>query len=328
MTNVPGLPLASGDMIPSVGLGLWKIGDEEAPGLVQEALKIGCRHLDSACDYGNEPAVGAGLQAALQAGACRREDLWVTSKLWNTYHDPQHVRPALERSLKDLGLDHLDLYLIHFPIALAFVPFETRYPPGWLFDPSAPEQGMRSARVPLAETWQAMEDLVRAGLVKHIGVCNYGVSLLRDLLSYATIRPAVLQVELHPYLVQEKLLRFCREEGIAVTGFSPLGALSYQPLGMAEVGESVLDEPIVQNIADRRRKTPAQVVLRWGVQRGTAVVPKTSRPERLAENLALFDFELADDEMTAINALNRNRRFNDPGDFCEAAFHTFFPIYE
>jgi D-xylose reductase len=173
-----------------------------------------------------------------------------------------------------------------------------------------------------------MEALVTAGLVRNIGVCNYNCALLRDLRAYATIAPAALQVELHPYLTQDKLVRFCHEAGIAVTGFSPLGALSYLSLGMARREESVLEQAAVRAAARRHGKTPAQVVLRWGVQRGTAVVPKTSRPERLAENLALFDFELPADEMAAISALNRNRRFNDPGVFCEAAFHTFCPIYE
>jgi D-xylose reductase len=135
-------------------------------------------------------------------------------------------------------------------------------------------------------------------------------------------------VELHPYLTQERLLRFAQEEGIAVTAFSPLAAQSYHSLGMAAAGESVLTEPVVRAAAERCNRTPAQVVLRWGVQRGTAVVPKTTRPERLAENLALFDFALTPDEMKAISALNRDRRFNDPGAFCEAAFNTFCPIYD
>jgi D-xylose reductase len=148
------------------------------------------------------------------------------------------------------------------------------------------------------------------------------------LLSYAECPPAVLQVELHPYLTQEKLLRFCGEQEIAVTGFSPLGAGSYLSLGMAERSESVLEEPVVREIAERHGRTPAQVVLRWAVERGTSVVPKSARRERLRENLAIFDFELSPTEMRSISSLNRNRRFNDPGVFCESAFHTFFPIYE
>src|SRR6185437_8737899 len=195
-------------------------------------------------------------------------------------------------------------------------------------DPEQPKRGLQPARVSIAETWGAMESLVDAGLVRHIGVCNFGCSLLRDLLNYARIRPAMLQVELHPYLAQPKLLRFCQQEEIAVTGFSPLGALSYVSLGMAGAGDSVLEQPVVREAARHHNRTPAQIVLRWGVQRGTAVIPKTSQPARLAENLAIFDFALSDAEMQAIDGLDCNRRFNDPGVFCEAAFHTFFPIYE
>jgi len=319
----PGFPVA-----PAVGLGLWKIDGAAVADLVYEAVRLGYRHLDSACDYGNEAEAGAGIRRALMDGLCRREDLWVTSKLWNTFHAPEHVRPALERTLRDLQLDHLDCYLIHFPIPLAYVAPETRYPPGWFFDPDAANPRMRPARVPLADTWGAMEELVDAGLVRRIGVCNVGVSLLRDLQASARIQPSVLQVELHPLLVQEKLLRFCRETGVAVTAFSPLGAPSYVPLGMATDDDSLLGHPVILGVAADVGRTPAQVLLRWGVQRGTAVIPKTSRPERLAENIALFDFSLAAEQMAAISGLDQGRRFNDPGVFCERAFNTFFPIYE
>ena len=209
---------------------------------------------------------------------------------------------------------------MHFPIALEFVPFDVRYPAGWVHNPSATQPCMQPVAVSLAETWAAMENLVRAGLVKNIGVCNLGCALLRDLLSYAKIRPAVLQVELHPYLAQEKLLRFCRDQRIAVTGFSPLGAGSYLPLGMATEEESVLHQSVFRQAAQRLGKTPAQVVLRWAVQRGTAVVPKTSHKSRLAENLSIFDFELLAEEMQAVSQLDRHQRFNDPGVFCESAF--------
>lgn len=320
--------LADGTEVPSVGLGFWKVENEKAADLTVEAISRGYRHLDNACDYGNEAEVGEGIERAIQDGLCEREDLWVTSKLWNTYHSADHVRLAVERSLSDLRVDYLDLYLVHFPIPLQFVPFETRYPPGWFFDPEADEPRMELANVPVSETWRAMEQLVDEGLVKHIGVSNFSVVLMRDLMTYARIRPSMLQVELHPYLTQEKLVRFCQQQEIAVTGFSPLGAMSYFSIGMAEEGESVLDQPVVKAAAARHGKTPAQVVLRWGVQRGTAIIPKTSKPDRLSENIDLFDFELSRGEMNSIAALNQNRRFNDPGVFGEEAFNTFVPIYE
>ncbi len=314
--------------MPAVGLGLWKVDRSDTARLVRDAIEVGYRHLDNACDYGNEIEAGAGIRDALSKGLCTREELWVTSKLWNTYHRAEHVRPACEKSLRDLGLDYLDLYLIHFPIATRYVPIEERYPPEWFVDPNAPEPRMEVDAVPLAETWGAMERLVEAGLVREIGVCNYTTGLLIDLMAYSNIKPAMLQVESHPFLTQEKLLRLASDFNVAVTAFSPLGALSYVSLDMATDADTVLTAPPVVAAAERLGRTPAQVVLRWGVQRGTAIIPKTTRIERLRENLALSDFELSADEMQSISALNQNRRFNDPGVFCELAFNKFYPIYD
>ena len=314
--------------MPSVGLGLWKVDPSSAGELVYEAISVGYRHLDSACDYGNEAEVGKGIERVLASNVCHREDLWITSKLWNTFHEPKYVRSAVERTLRDLQVDYLDSYLIHFPISLAYVAPETRYPPGWFFEPDAPNPSMQSIKVPVAETWGAMEELVDAGLVRTIGVCNFGISLLRDLQAGARIQPSSLQVEMHPRLTQEKLLQFCNQENIAVTAFSPLGAPSYVPLGMAKETDSLLINQDILEIANAARRTAAQVLLRWGVQRGTAVVPKTSQPKRLKENISLFDFSLSEEQMLIIDGLNKNHRFNDPGDFCEQAFNTFFPIYE
>jgi D-xylose reductase len=317
-----------GDILPAAGFGLWKIDKPDTADLVHAAIEAGYRHLDSAADYGNEKEAGEGIKSALAAGLCQREDLWVTSKLWNNYHRPEHVRAACEKTLSDLGLDYLDLYLIHFPIALKFVDFDVRYPPEWFFDPGAEAPRMEIDPVPLHQTWAAMEDLKASGLVKHIGVCNYNSALLHDLMAYAKQKPEVLQVEAHPYLTQERLIKLAQGYGMTVTAFSPLGALSYVSLDMATENESVLEMEAVKVAAARLGKTPAQVVLRWGVQRGTAIIPKTARRGRLKENLALFDFELNAEEMQAISALNRNRRFNDPAVFCEAAFNTFYPIYD
>lgn len=322
------ITLSSEEKLPSLGFGFWKVDRAEAADVAVQALRFGYRHLDCACDYGNEQEVGEGIRQALSTGVCSREEVWVTSKLWNTFHRAEYVQAACERSLRDLGLQYLDLYLIHFPIAQSYVAPETRYPPGWFFDPAAEKPAMIEDRVPISETWQAMEQLVEKGLVRHIGVCNFGTSLLRDLLSYAKIRPAVLQVESHPLLVQSKLLRFCQQERIAFTAFSPLGAISYLSLDMAGPEESLLDHPLIRSIAETHGKTSAQVLLRWGIQRGTSVIPKTSKPERMAENLNIFDFELTGDEMKAVSSLDRHRRFNDPGVFCEEAFNTFCPIYE
>lgn len=314
--------------IYKVGLGLWKLPKSDCADIVYNAIKLGYRQLDSACDYGNEVEVGQGIARAISEGVCTREDLKVTSKLWNTFHAKEHVELALQKSLSDLGLTYLDAYLIHFPIAQPFVPLETRYPPEWIFDPESDTPEMITAPVPLHETWQAMELLSEKGLVKEIGVCNYNSGLLNDLMSYAKIKPAQLQIESHPYLTQERLIKLATQYNISVTAFSPLGALSYLELDMANQSESVLQQPVVMEAAERLNKTPAQVVLRWGVQRGCSIIPKSSNLNRLKENISIFDFSLSENEMNSISQLNANKRFNDPGDFCEAAFNKFYPIYD
>ena len=316
------------EQIPRVGFGLWKIPQEDTADAVVEAVRAGYRHFDSAADYANEEQTGEGLSRAMADGLVARDDLWITSKLWNTFHAPEHVEEACRKTLADLGLDYLDLYLIHFPIALQYVPIAARYPPEWLANPEAENPVMAKAPVPLHATWAAMEALVNKGLVKRIGVCNYNSALMHDLMSYAAIKPAMLQIEAHPYLTQERLIRLAGDYGIDVTAFSPLGAQSYFELNMAEAGESLLGAAPVMVAAQAHGKTPAQVLLRWGVQRGTAVIPKTSKPERMRENLAINDFELSAVEMAAISSLNQDRRFNDPGTFTEAAFNTFHPIYD
>ena len=261
--------------IPHMGFGLWKLDVDEVADTVYNAIKTGYRHLDNAADYGNEKQVGEGIARAIADGVCCREDLWITSKLWNTFHRQEHVQAACEKSLADLGIDYFDLYLVHFPIALKYVDFNDRYPPEWIFNPEDKHPAMEPDAVPLSETWTAMEGLVENQLARKIGVCNYSAVLLHDLMSYARIKPAMLQIESHPYLTQEALIRTAQSYNIAVTAFSPLGALSYFELDMADQHESVLEHSAIKAAASRTYKTAAQVVLRWGLQRGTSLVVKS-----------------------------------------------------
>ena len=313
-----------GSALPSPGLGPWKIPEELTPQIVYKAIELGYRHLDCAADYGNESLVGQGIASAIKAGLCTRDDLWVTGKLWNTYHEPQHVRSACEKTLNDLGLEQLDLFLIHFPIALEFVPFDKVYPPGW----TAGGDAMKPVSVPYYDTWRAMEQLIDSGLTKRIGVSNIGTTMLREVIAYARIKPAVLQVEMHPYLCQENLLRFCQEQDVAVTAFSPFGADSYLPLGMAEENERILFHSVLEEIANAHGKSTAQVALKWAMQRGTIPIPKTQSPDHLRENFELCEFTLTSEELNAISALDQHKRFNDPAVFGEQAFNTFFPIFD
>jgi len=179
--------------MPSIGLGCWKIPKDACAEATYQAIKAGYRCIDQACDYGNEKESGEGIQKAIADGLATRKDRWIPSKLWNTYHRKEHVKAACKRTLQDLQVEYLDLYLVHFPIALKFVPFEKRYPPEWVHDPEGKDPRMEEdERVPFRETWEAMEELVREGLVKNIGVCNVGVAMLRDILQYCSVKPSVL----------------------------------------------------------------------------------------------------------------------------------------
>merc|ERR1712025_1399888 len=191
------------------------------------------------------------------------------------------------------GLDYLDLYLIHFPISLKFVPFETRYPPEWLHDPSSEDKKMVFEDVPVQDTWRAMESLIEKGLVKNIGVSNWNCQGLRDLFSYAKLKPSVLQIEIHPYLQCERLVSYAQSLGMVVTAFSPLGhGQSYAMLGYENV--AAIKEDVVIQIAKRLQATPAQVILRWGIQRGCAVIPKSANEGRIKENLSVDGINLTD----------------------------------
>ena len=307
------LVLQSGDKMPTVGVGLWKVPTNLAADLTYDAIKSGYRLIDEARVYGNELECGLGINKALTEGLLKREELWVTSKLWNSYHRKEHVKACCLKSLTDLGLKYLDLYLIHFPIGLKYVPFDKMFPVEW----------KEEDRVPLRETWEAMEELVAEGLVRNIGVSNFGISLLRDLLSYARIKPSVIQIEVHPYAAQNILLKFCKDNGVAVTAYSPLGGSSYLELGMSRHEELIIERTEVKEIAKTHGKSPAQVVLRWALQHGTSIVVKSNKSERMKENLDLFGFELSKEEMEKINSLNINKRFNDTAVFAPA-----FPIFD
>jgi len=299
--------------MPTVGLGTWKIEKDQCKDIVYQAIKLGYRHLDGACDYGNEKQVGEAIKQAIDEGLVTRQDLFVTSKLWNTYHHTEHVEPALKKTLSDMGLDYLDLYLMHFPISLRFVDFDKRYPPGWNYEEDDKEVTWEP--VPVAKTWEAMEKLVDAGLVRSIGVSNFSGALMMDLLASCRIRPAVLQIEIHPYLQQTNYVRWLQEQNIVVTAYSSFGVTSYSEIfaDFAKDKESLLEHSEVQSIADSHGKDTGQILLRWAVQRGLIVIPKSSSEKRLQGNKDLFTFELSDSDMEKLAKLNQNIRFNDPG---------------
>jgi diketogulonate reductase-like aldo/keto reductase len=302
--------------------GMWRLDNPEET--VYNAIRAGYRRFDSACDYGNEEQTGSGIRRALDEGIVKREDLYITTKLWNTYHAQEHVPLALDRCLTDLGLDYVDEFLIHFPISMEFVPFEKKYPPEW----TNLDGEMVLVKNDINATWKAMEMLVDTGKTRHIGLSNFTCQHIRQVLSIARIRPTSLQVECHPHLSQTKLIRFARESGIRVSAFSAMGGTSYISLGMATQTDLLFEHPLIVSISKNYKKTAAQVLLRWAIQRNTLPINKSSSLERMKENRGLFDFYLSKEDMLAIDGLNKNRRYNDPGDFCEPGMGTFCPIYE
>ncbi|XP_026750621.2 aldo-keto reductase family 1 member B1-like [Galleria mellonella] len=298
--KVPLVRFNNGLNCPILGLGTWQaIRGEESKvyEAVCDAIDIGYRHIDGAHLYGNEKEVGQAIKEKISQGVVKRENLFVTSKLWNTFHSPDWVETAVKLSLSDLGLEYLDLYLIHWPMA---------YKEGYDLEPVDENGKTIFSDVDYVDTWRAMEKLVEKGLVKSIGVSNFNTKQIDRVLEIAKIKPVTNQVEVHPYLYQQKLYDFCNTRDIVLTAYSPLGS-PQRPWAQAE-DPNVLEDPVVKKIAAKHGKTPAQVIIRSAVDRGIIVVPKSASKKRLAENFDIWDFKLSNDDQKEISRLDRNFR--------------------
>jgi 2,5-diketo-D-gluconate reductase A len=274
MTQVPNIRLNNGVEIPQFGFGVWQVPPDETAQTVRAALDAGYRHIDTAQMYGNEEGVGR----ALAESGLSRDEVFVTTKLNNDGHGYDAAIRRLDESLGKLGIDHVDLYLIHWPR-----PREDRY----------------------VETWRGFEKAAAEGKARAIGVSNFTVATLERLAAETETVPAVNQIELHPGFVQAELRRYHADHGIATEAWSPIGQ-----------GQGLLDEPSLAELAQRYGKTPAQVVLRWHVQLGNIVFPKSMRPERMRENIDVFDFELSPEDVEAVSALESGGRLGpDPDHF-------------
>jgi 2,5-diketo-D-gluconate reductase A len=265
VTAVPTVLLNNGVEIPQLGFGVFKVPPEQTQDVTRTALEVGYRHVDTAQMYGNEAGVGRAVRAAGLA----RDEVFVTSKLNNPNHAHDDALRSFDGTLAELGFDHVDLFLIHWPL---------------------PGVG------DFVETWHALEEIYRSGRARAIGVSNFTPHHLRRLLAAAEVVPAVNQIEVHPYLVQDDVRAFGAEHGIVTEAWAPIAR------------GRVLDDPVITTIAKRLERTPAQVTLRWAIQRGDVVFPKSVTRSRIEENFDLFDFELAHDEMAEITALDRQER--------------------
>lgn len=297
------IKLNSQGRIPTLGLGTWKSETSAVYEAVRHAIRIGYRHIDCAAIYGNEQTVGQAVNDALQAGEVKRDQLWITSKLWNSFHHQYNVVPALQQTLRDLGLDYIDLYLVHWPIAFK--------PEVGLAFPESKDQFLSLEQVPLTETWQGMEQACRQGLTRHIGVSNFSQNKLDVILKQCEIPPAMNQVESHPYLAQDDLLTYCRQHDIAMTAYAPLGSKD-RPAKLQKNNEpNLLDHPVIKDVATKHDATTAQVLIAWHLQRDVVVIPKSVTPQRIEQNYEAQQLTLSEHDMQQIAELDRGYRFVD-----------------
>ncbi len=295
--------LNTDNQIPLIGLGTWKAAPGEVYTAIRWALKLGYNHFDCAPIYGNQKEIGQAFHDAMEEDNLRRQDIFITSKLWNDSHQAKDVLPALHKTLEELQVEYLDLWLMHWPVAQK---------PGTAI-PSGSDDMLSLKEVPLEETWAEMEKAYNQGLVKAIGTSNFGSEKLQLILDKGQISPAVNQVECHPYLQQNELLDFCNKNMIALTAYSPLGSGSRSKDGNAESNNksALLEDAVILNIAHKLNVSAAQVILAWQMQRGVIVIPKSANEARLQENLNSLNLILDNQDMEQIARLDKEYRVID-----------------
>ncbi|KAL4224494.1 Alcohol dehydrogenase [NADP(+)] [Mactra antiquata] len=292
--------------IPTVGLGTWTVfgelgSDEQVEAAACAAIDAGYRHIDCAWNYGTQKGIGRGLETKIKEGVIKREDMFITSKLWDTHHNPVLVMEELKDTLKQLRTEYIDMFLIHWPTALKDQDFS-----GDVIAPKNDDGSIAWACYPLEDVWKEMEACVKAGLAKNIGISNFNKKQSERIFNSSTIKPSNMQIEVSPYFSNSRLIEYCKEKGMVVTAYAPLGA----PLRpWREAGEpSAFEDKVLLDIAKSKGRSVAQIVIRYHLQTGIVVIPKSITPSRIQENINVYDFELSGDEMKQIKGLDRNLR--------------------
>ena len=293
------LTFKNNDKMPALGLGTWLSEPGEVYSAVKTAIKEGYRHIDCASIYGNEKEVGRALKECMADGTVKRNEMWITSKLWCNMHAKADVLPAIKQSLQDLQLAYLDLYLIHWAVALKKDSMS----------PQSANDMVSLHDIPLTETWEGMEDAKNEGLTRHIGVSNFGKKNLHKLIINSTLKPEMNQVECHPYLQQEALFAYCKQHEIHLTAYSPLGSFGRPNTFKASNEPILIADPTIAKIAKSNNVTPAQVLIGWALHRGMSVIPKSVNPKRILENLQAEQLILSEQDMNTIAGLERNYRY-------------------
>ncbi len=294
--------LNDGNTIPAIGLGTWKSTDDGAYRAVREAIAVGYRHIDGAWIYGNEEQVGRAIRDAISAGDVTREEVFLTTKLWNSFHAPEDVEKGMAESLKNFGLDYVDLYLMHWPIA---------FRPGVTF-PSADEEFWPLSEIPLDVTYRAMLKLKERGLTKSVGVSNFSVNKLEVLAAAVEQFPAVNQVEIHPYHPQAELVAYCKKTKVHLTAYSPLGSRDRPARLLQEDEPPLLESPEAAKAAEREGLSPAQLLIAWAIDRGTSVIPKSENPDRIRENIEFLPHPLSEEARSALDGIGTRFRYVNP----------------